>query len=45
MKDNNIIIIMFIGLFIGVILAIILYLKLRISQNRIIPENNFSLHV
>lgn len=36
MKDNNIILIAFMVLFIGIIAAIILYLKLRVSQNRIV---------
>ena len=40
MKDTNII---FVALFIGVIVGIILYLKLRVSQNRIVSGDESSL--
>lgn len=43
MKDKNIMLIVFVALFIGVIVGIILYLKLRVSQNRIIVGNDSSL--
>ena len=43
MKDKNIMLIVFVALFIGVIVGIILYLKLRVSQNRIIAGNDSSL--
>lgn len=44
MKDNNnIILIAFMALFIGVIATIILYLKLRVSQNRIVSGDESSL--
>jgi uncharacterized protein YneF (UPF0154 family) len=43
MKDNNIMLIVFVALFIGVIVGIIIYLKLRVSQNRIIAGNDSSI--
>ena len=43
MKDNNIILIAFMVLFIGIIAGIIIYLKLRVSQNRIISGEESSL--
>ena len=43
MKDNNIILIAFMALFIGIIAGIIIYLKLRVSQNRIISGEESSL--
>ena len=43
MKDNNIILIAFVVLFIGIIAAIILYLKFKVSQNRIVSGDESSL--